>query len=123
MLSLFPGRDAMHILWGPDGLHQLSGVVHTPLFNHLGMSSWHSFDGAIITLFKPGHALGIIPFGLLLKVVAFSLTVWGMIKFKRRLDRNVDEKRASKSCPCTSKLYGKLHEALGAEEERIREMV
>jgi hypothetical protein len=123
MLSLFPGRDAMHILWGPDGLHQLSGVVHTPLFNHLGMSSWHSFDGAIITLFKPGHALGVIPFGLLLKVVAFSFTIWGMIRFKRRLDRSVAKKRACKSCPCPSNGYKKLHQALGAEKERIGEMV
>jgi hypothetical protein len=69
MLSLFPGRDSLRILWGPNGMHQLSGVVVTPLFKHLGMSSWHSFDGAIITLFKPGHALSMIPFGLLLRLV------------------------------------------------------
>jgi hypothetical protein len=58
MLSLYPSRDLedMHILWGPHRLHQLSGAVTTPLFRHLGLSSWHSADGAIVHFFKFGPA-------------------------------------------------------------------
>jgi hypothetical protein len=83
MLSLFPGRDALRILWGPDGMHQLSGVVVTPLFKHMGMSSWHSYDGAIITLFKPGHALGIIPFGLVLRLAGIGVLIASIVHFWR----------------------------------------
>ena len=32
-------------------LHRLNGPVSTPLFDHLGSSSWHSFDAAMIVWF------------------------------------------------------------------------
>lgn len=31
-------------------MHTLNGHVETPLFRHLGSSSWHSFDGRFIYL-------------------------------------------------------------------------
>lgn len=79
MLSLYPGRDALHILWGPNALHQLSGAVTTPLFRHLGLSSWHSIDGAIVYMFKfgpGGHILAIALRLLLMAAIVFTLLKW-----------------------------------------------
>jgi inositol phosphorylceramide mannosyltransferase catalytic subunit len=72
MLSLYPGRNALRILWGPNNLHQLSGAVTTPLFRHLGLSSWHSVDGAIVHFFKFGPAGHIL-------VVTLRLTLVGIV--------------------------------------------
>ena len=33
-------------------MHRLNGNVTTPLFKHLGSSSWHSWDAAIVKAFK-----------------------------------------------------------------------
>jgi hypothetical protein len=85
MLSLFPDRDKLHILWGPNGMHQLSGAVTTPLFRHLGMSSWHSFDGAIWAVFKDGHALSITSRGTYVRLAGFVLLVVGLIAWRRRI--------------------------------------
>ncbi|WQF79043.1 Putative glycosyltransferase, DXD sugar-binding, nucleotide-diphospho-sugar transferase [Colletotrichum destructivum] len=49
--SLQRNRTAIKVLAGPKGnpnLHRLNGAVSTPLFDHLGSSSWHSFDAAFI---------------------------------------------------------------------------
>jgi hypothetical protein len=35
-------------------MHMLNGDVDTPLFRHLGSSSWHSFDASLINWF--GHS-------------------------------------------------------------------
>jgi hypothetical protein len=81
MQVLFPGREGLRVLWGPHGLHQLSGAVITPLFRHYGMSSWHGTDGAIITAFKPGHvlsnvgALGFVRLCALVSVLAAMCAV------------------------------------------------
>ncbi|KAK2612455.1 hypothetical protein QQS21_001559 [Conoideocrella luteorostrata] len=45
-------RSENKILPGP--LHSLNGRVVTPLFEHLGSSSWHSYDAQLITML--GHA-------------------------------------------------------------------
>ncbi|KYK60238.1 glycosyl transferase [Drechmeria coniospora] len=42
-----PDRSPLKILPGP--LHSLNGRVTTPLFEHLGSSSWHSYDAQLIT--------------------------------------------------------------------------
>ncbi|UNI24121.1 hypothetical protein JDV02_009896 [Purpureocillium takamizusanense] len=42
-----PDRANFKILPGP--LHSLNGRVVTPLFEHLGSSSWHSYDAQLIT--------------------------------------------------------------------------
>ncbi|KIN03418.1 glycosyltransferase family 32 protein [Oidiodendron maius Zn] len=44
-------RSDLRILAGPKelpNLHRLNGNVITPLFHHLGSSSWHSFDASLI---------------------------------------------------------------------------
>lgn len=44
-------RTELKILAGPREnrrLHSLNGPVSTPIFNHLGSSSWHSYDAAMI---------------------------------------------------------------------------
>ncbi|KAJ6436899.1 glycosyltransferase family 32 protein [Purpureocillium lavendulum] len=39
-------RTALKILPGP--MHSLNGRVTTPIFDHLGSSSWHSYDGRLM---------------------------------------------------------------------------
>ncbi|KAK4450949.1 hypothetical protein QBC34DRAFT_60815 [Podospora aff. communis PSN243] len=44
-------RTELKVLAGPPDnfkLHSLNGPVSTPIFNHLGSSSWHSYDAAMI---------------------------------------------------------------------------
>ncbi|KAK3937563.1 glycosyltransferase [Diplogelasinospora grovesii] len=44
-------RAELKILSGPKDdikMHRLNGPVSTPIFNHLGSSSWHSYDAAMI---------------------------------------------------------------------------
>ncbi|KAL2128276.1 hypothetical protein VTI74DRAFT_9425 [Chaetomium olivicolor] len=44
-------RSSLKILAGPKHhpkMHRLNGPVSTPIFNHLGSSSWHSYDAAMI---------------------------------------------------------------------------
>jgi len=84
MLSFFPGRDELRILWGPDGMHQLSGPVTTPLFRHLGMSSWHSFDGAIWAAFSPGHVLSLTDGRTYCRLGGFVLMLVGLSVWRRR---------------------------------------
>jgi hypothetical protein len=101
MLSLFPGRDKLHILWGPNGMHQLSGAVTTPLFRHLGMSSWHSFDGAIWAVFKPGHALSLTDRRTYYRLAGFAimlagLSVWRRQRRGRRRRKSWDERWGDK---------------------------
>ncbi|KAK4160645.1 glycosyltransferase [Cladorrhinum sp. PSN259] len=37
-------------------MHSLNGPVSTPIFNHLGSSSWHSYDAALIVSIGKAHA-------------------------------------------------------------------
>jgi hypothetical protein len=83
MLSLFPGRDKLRVLWGPNDMHQLSGAVTTPLFRHLGMSSWHSFDGALIAVFKPGHILSITDRRTYYRVGVLALVLLALWTWRR----------------------------------------
>src|SRR5687767_14922988 len=46
-------RTDLKVLAGPEDnieLHSLNGRVSTPLFDHLGSSSWHSHDAALVIL-------------------------------------------------------------------------
>lgn len=64
-------RTTIRILGGtPDSphLHMLNGFAETPLFRHLGSSSWHSFDAALINWL--GH-LRRGPLVICLAVVSF----------------------------------------------------
>jgi inositol phosphorylceramide mannosyltransferase catalytic subunit len=49
--ALQKNRAELRILSGTvenPNLHALNGDVATPLFHHLGASSWHSFDAFLI---------------------------------------------------------------------------
>ncbi|KAK4096451.1 glycosyltransferase family 32 protein [Parathielavia hyrcaniae] len=51
-------RTELKVLAGPrgnPGLHSLNGRVSTPLFHHLGSSSWHSYDAAMIVSLGRQH--------------------------------------------------------------------
>jgi hypothetical protein len=54
-------RAGLRILSGTrrnPNLHALNGDVETPLFHHLGASSWHSFDAfLIVSIGKAGSHL------------------------------------------------------------------
>ncbi|KAM7217580.1 glycosyltransferase [Rhypophila decipiens] len=49
--SLQPNRHELKVLAGTKSdpnMHRLNGQVKTPIFDHLGSSSWHSYDAALI---------------------------------------------------------------------------
>ncbi|KAK4155746.1 glycosyltransferase [Chaetomidium leptoderma] len=53
-----PDRSELKILAGPKEnprMHNLNGRVSTPIFNHLGSSSWHSYDAAMIVSLGRNH--------------------------------------------------------------------
>lgn len=55
-------RTEYKVLAGPEGdraMHSLNGRVSTPLFEHLGSSSWHSYDSSLIVLL--GESSWILP--------------------------------------------------------------
>ncbi|KAK3331791.1 glycosyltransferase family 32 protein [Cercophora scortea] len=59
-------RSELKILAGTKEnprMHSLNGPVSTPIFNHLGSSSWHSFDAAMITS-AGRHLSWLLPFFL-----------------------------------------------------------
>jgi mannosyltransferase OCH1-like enzyme len=60
-------RTELKILPGP--LHSLSGRVKTPLFEHLGSSSWHSYDAKLLPKVSC-YVRGLFAFGMLVAVVA-----------------------------------------------------
>lgn len=82
MHALFPNRDDLRILWGPNHLHRLSGAVTTPLFRHLGLSSWHSFDGPWLT---SGLPLLIFLVAFVTSTIVFAVLAW--IKYRNKSHR------------------------------------
>jgi len=71
--AMQPNRSESRILAGPKDnfkLHSLNGKVSTPLFVHLGSSSWHSFDGLFIM--SLGKNLKWMAFGVIVGVVIFT---------------------------------------------------
>ncbi|KAK3368761.1 glycosyltransferase family 32 protein [Podospora didyma] len=76
-------RSELKILAGPKDnfkLHSLNGPVSTPIFNHLGSSSWHSYDAAmIVTIGKFGGGKTV-----LLLVGAVGVTFFVIRRTKRR---------------------------------------
>jgi hypothetical protein len=68
--TLQRNRPELKVLSGPPSnpkLHSLNGDVVTPLFHHLGTSSWHSFDASFIVLLGRSAAL--------LKLLAFAIVL------------------------------------------------
>lgn len=66
--TLQPDRSESKVLPGP--LHSLNGRVTTPLFEHLGSSSWHSYDAQLITLLGNAHLVPIF-FGIGIALALF----------------------------------------------------
>ncbi|KAI5461824.1 putative glycosyl transferase [Mariannaea sp. PMI_226] len=71
-------RGDLKILPGP--LHSLNGHVSTPIFEHLGSSSWHSYDAGCIT------ALGKMPLHF---VIVLLCAVLVLCVRRRRIVRHV----------------------------------
>lgn len=71
-------RANIKILAGPKDnprMHSLNGRVSTPLFEHLGSSSWHSFDSSLIVLLgKYGKwALPVLGFIAMCALIVFAV--------------------------------------------------
>ena len=67
-------RTDLKILAGPEGnrrMHSLNGPVSTPIFNHLGSSSWHSYDAAMIVSLGKNHGWKLPLVGFAVVGVAF----------------------------------------------------
>ncbi|KAK3369432.1 glycosyltransferase family 32 protein [Lasiosphaeria ovina] len=59
-------RSTLKILAGTKDnfrMHSLNGPVSTPIFNHLGSSSWHSYDAALIVTLGRSWRLPVILVG------------------------------------------------------------
>ncbi|CAK7567179.1 MAG: hypothetical protein SEPTF4163_005141 [Sporothrix epigloea] len=53
--ALQKDRSEYKVLRGPvdnPDMHKLNGAVSTPIFDHLGSSAWHSFDGRFIIMLR-----------------------------------------------------------------------
>lgn len=82
----------MKILAGPKDnpkLHSLNGDVVTPLFHHLGSSSWHSYDAHLIVSIGKGSKW------LRLVFVGFMLGVVAVVALSLRAKRRSSERRGS----------------------------
>ncbi|OTA01658.1 GT32 glycosyltransferase family 32 protein [Trichoderma parareesei] len=63
-----PGRGELKVLPGP--MHSLNGHVKTPIFEHLGSSSWHSYDARfIMSLGRRLHQIVFFCVGVMLVVL------------------------------------------------------
>ena len=67
-------RSALKVLPGP--LHSLNGKASTPLFDHLGSSSWHSYDAKFI-----------VSLGSRINLVFFFFVGVALVLFLRRRAR------------------------------------
>lgn len=86
-------RQHLKILGGTPSkpnLHALNGNVTTPLFHHLGASSWHSFDAFLIV--SIGH-LGTKGWSAILLVAAmFGVAMWGAVGLLKRYSWKADKR-------------------------------
>lgn len=76
-------RTEYKVLAGPEddrGMHSLNGKVATPLFEHLGSSSWHSYDSSLIVLL--GESSWMLP---LLIVVSGCILIFVGGRYGRRV--------------------------------------
>ncbi|KAL2845862.1 hypothetical protein BJY01DRAFT_263440 [Aspergillus pseudoustus] len=71
-------RTGARFLTGtPDkpSLHMLNGLVDTPLFRHLGSSSWHNKDAQVISLFKRLDRRVLLAVSVFVLVASFTFTL------------------------------------------------
>ena len=79
---LQPHRELLKILPGP--LHSLSGHVRTPLFEHMGSSSWHSYDAQFLkTVDKKDLLLWVYYAGMIFVAVKFVQNRRRILKMSR----------------------------------------
>ncbi|KAH6695183.1 hypothetical protein F5X68DRAFT_257895 [Plectosphaerella plurivora] len=72
-------RSESKVLGGPPEdpkLNSLNGQVTTPLFNHLGSSSWHSYDGLFIMLLGKHIKLVAVVVVLIAALVSVTIVAW-----------------------------------------------
>ena len=98
--ALQKDRSQLRILSGTDenpNLHALNGDVTTPLFHHLGASSWHSFDAfLIVSIGKLGSKLlwifagvgALILVGFLAALVQLRSAKGSRSPFRRRVSED-----------------------------------
>lgn len=85
IFTLQENRSSLRILGGITGsprLHMLNGFVDTPLFRHLGSSSWHNFDASLINWV--GHLQQRSILVGVSFVVSLMLTVYFLTSLRRR---------------------------------------
>lgn len=85
-------RSDLKILMGPKdqpNMHRLNGDVVTPLFHHLGASSWHSYDAAlIVSLGRIDRNTWLGGVGLAAFVSAVGVAIWiGMLRLRLKRRR------------------------------------
>jgi hypothetical protein len=88
LYTLQPHRAALRILAGTNAhpqLHMLNGFVETPLFRHLGTSSWHSFDAIFINMIGNSKRLPLLILLVVASFVAGSLAaVYAAMRIRAR---------------------------------------
>lgn len=89
VFTLQENRSSLRILSGtPDrpSMHMLNGFVDTPLFRHLGSSSWHTKDARLILLFKDIEPkLVFVATAMVIGVL--GLVIWCIRSARHRLSR------------------------------------
>ena len=88
-------------------MHRLNGDVVTPLFHHLGASSWHSFDAAlIVSIGRIDRNTWMRGAAIVLLISALAVVAWvGMLRLRLKRRRTSSSGRsrspdaASFDCP------------------------
>lgn len=77
-----------------DGANKLNGHVVTPLFEHLGASSWHKSDAKLILrlgkLIEHAKGLSVEPIVVLLSLTGLPAIFVSLIRFSRLRRRTAD---------------------------------
>jgi hypothetical protein len=96
MHRTYPDQKNLKIL---DAQHKLNGHVTTPLFEHLGASSWHKGDakvilqlGAFIEKIKKSSGVACLALQLCTVMLFFSLL---LLFLRRRRQRIASRRRSS----------------------------
>lgn len=97
-------RTGLKILAGPEdnfGLHSLNGRHATPLFEHLGSSSWHSYDsffmvslGQCVRWTLPLLIVSIVCILLFVADRCNRITRAGKYSFKSTMDPDLERRAA-----------------------------
>ncbi|CEJ60971.1 hypothetical protein PMG11_09524 [Penicillium brasilianum] len=78
VFTLQTNRSSIRILSGTSDnptMHMLNGFVDTPLFRHLGSSSWHTKDARLILLLKDAQP-SLILVSVVIIIAVLALMLW-----------------------------------------------